>query len=64
MIMQTKDIKSHGLTIENFIVLELLYNKGPQYIQDISENVNDSKRKYHVCSEQARKKGISETRNQ
>ena len=35
----TKDITSHGLTIENFMVLELLYNKGPQYIQDISEKL-------------------------
>ncbi|MGX2962090.1 MarR family winged helix-turn-helix transcriptional regulator (plasmid) [Peribacillus sp. JNUCC 23] len=35
----TKDITSHGLTIENFMVLELLYNKGPQYIQVISEKL-------------------------
>jgi len=35
----TKDITSHGLTIENFMVLELLYNKGPQFIQDISEKL-------------------------
>lgn len=35
----TKDIASHGLTIENFMVLELLYNKGPQYIQEISEKL-------------------------
>lgn len=34
-----KDIRSHGLTIENFMVLELLYNKGPQYIQVISEKL-------------------------
>ena len=35
----TKDIKSHGFTIENFMVLELLYNKGPQYIQVVSEKL-------------------------
>lgn len=35
----TKDIKSHGFTIENFMVLELIYNKGPQYIQVISESL-------------------------
>lgn len=35
----TKDIKSHGLTNENFMVLELLYNKGPQHIQAISEKL-------------------------
>lgn len=34
-----KDIRSHGLTAENFMVLELLYNKGPQYIQVISEKL-------------------------
>ncbi|WP_156291886.1 MarR family winged helix-turn-helix transcriptional regulator [Oceanobacillus salinisoli] len=34
-----EDIKSHGLTAENFMVLELLYNKGPQYIQTISEKL-------------------------
>ncbi len=35
----TKDITSHGLTIENFMVLELIYNKGPQHIQTISEKL-------------------------
>lgn len=34
-----KDIQSHGLTVENFMVLELLYNKGPHYIQAISERL-------------------------
>ena len=35
----TKDIKSRGFTIEHFMVLELLYNKGPQYIQVVSEKL-------------------------
>lgn len=35
----TSEIKNYGLTDENFIVLELLYNKGPQYIQTISEKL-------------------------
>jgi MarR family transcriptional regulator, 2-MHQ and catechol-resistance regulon repressor len=34
-----EDVKSHGLTAENFMILELLYNKGPQYIQTISEKL-------------------------
>ncbi|RCW63134.1 MarR family winged helix-turn-helix transcriptional regulator [Saliterribacillus persicus] len=34
-----EDVKSYGLTAENFMVLELLYNKGPQYIQTISEKL-------------------------
>ncbi|MNJ53516.1 HTH-type transcriptional regulator MhqR [compost metagenome] len=34
-----EEVKSYGLTAENFMVLELLYNKGPQYIQTISEKL-------------------------
>lgn len=34
-----KDMKSYGLTTENFMVLELLYNKGPHHIQTISEKL-------------------------
>lgn len=33
------DVRGYGLTIENFMVLELLYNKGPHYIQTISEKL-------------------------
>jgi len=33
------DIKRHGLSVENFMILELLYNKGPQTIQKISERL-------------------------
>lgn len=33
------DIKRHGLSVENFMILELLYNKGPQTIQTISERL-------------------------
>lgn len=34
-----EDMKSYGLTSENFMVLELLYHKGPHYIQTISEKL-------------------------
>jgi len=34
-----EDIRGYGLTAENFMVLELLYNKGPHYIQTISEKL-------------------------
>ncbi|MBE5103381.1 MarR family winged helix-turn-helix transcriptional regulator [Priestia aryabhattai] len=34
-----EDVKGYGLTPDNFMVLELLYNKGPQYIQTISEKL-------------------------
>lgn len=33
------DIKGYGLTSENFMVLELLYNKGPHYIQTICDKL-------------------------
>lgn len=32
-----KDIERHGISNENFMVLELLYNKGPHTVQNISE---------------------------
>ncbi len=34
-----EDVKENGFTMDNFEVLELLYNKGPQYIQSISEKL-------------------------
>lgn len=33
------DIKCHGLTVNEFAVLEALYNKGPQPIQQIKEKI-------------------------
>ncbi|MEM1503721.1 MarR family transcriptional regulator [Domibacillus sp. 8LH] len=35
-----KDIKGHGISIENFMILELLYNKGPHPVQKISETLS------------------------
>ena len=32
-----KDIERYGISMENFMILELLYNKGPHTIQKISE---------------------------
>lgn len=32
-----KDIERSGISNENFMVLELLYNKGPHTVQNISE---------------------------
>lgn len=32
-----KSIESHGISNENFMILELLYNKGPHSIQQISD---------------------------
>ena len=34
-----KDIEKHGISPENFMILELLYNKGPHTIQKISEKL-------------------------
>jgi MarR family transcriptional regulator, 2-MHQ and catechol-resistance regulon repressor len=35
-----KDIEKHGISLENFMVLELLYNKGPHTVQKISEKLS------------------------
>ncbi|SDO84835.1 MarR family transcriptional regulator, 2-MHQ and catechol-resistance regulon repressor [Paenibacillus sp. yr247] len=35
-----KDIERHGISVENFSILELLYNKGPHTIQKISEKLS------------------------
>lgn len=35
-----QDITRHGLSVENFMVLEFLYNKGPQTIQKISQQLS------------------------
>ncbi|MFY0779040.1 MarR family transcriptional regulator [Peribacillus simplex] len=35
-----KDIERHGISSENFMILELLYNKGPHSIQKISEKLS------------------------
>lgn len=32
-----KDVAQHGLKVNEFAVLELLYHKGPQVTQDIKE---------------------------
>ncbi|SDN67784.1 MarR family transcriptional regulator, 2-MHQ and catechol-resistance regulon repressor [Paenibacillus sp. yr247] len=36
----SKDIERHGISTENFMILELLYNKGPQTVQKISEKLS------------------------
>lgn len=35
-----RDILERGISFENFVVLELLYNRGPHPIQKISERLN------------------------
>lgn len=35
-----KDIERHGISTENFSILELLFNKGPHTIQKISEKLS------------------------
>ncbi|WP_018393217.1 MarR family transcriptional regulator [Bacillus sp. 37MA] len=36
----TKDVESYGISPENFMILELVYNKGPHTIQKISEKLS------------------------
>jgi MarR family transcriptional regulator, 2-MHQ and catechol-resistance regulon repressor len=35
-----KDVEKHGISLENFMILELLYNKGPHTVQKISEKLS------------------------
>lgn len=35
-----KDIERHGISTENFSILELLFNKGPHTVQSISEKLS------------------------
>lgn len=35
-----KDVEKHGISLESFMVLELLYNKGPHTVQKISEKLS------------------------
>lgn len=34
-----EDLKSYGLTADNFSVMELLYNKGPQHVQTMCDKL-------------------------
>lgn len=53
-----KDIKEHGISIENFMILELLYNKGPQPVQKISETLSIPSGSITYVVDKLEKKGL------
>ncbi|MFF2093984.1 MarR family winged helix-turn-helix transcriptional regulator [Paenibacillus sp. NPDC058174] len=55
-----RDIESHGLSIENFQILELLYNKGPQSIQKISDTFSIPSGSITYVVDKLEKKGLVE----
>ncbi|CAI6085872.1 MarR family winged helix-turn-helix transcriptional regulator [Cohnella sp. JJ-181] len=57
-----RDIESHGLSPDNFMILELLYNKGPQPIQKISERLSIPSGSITYVIDKLEKKGYAERR--
>lgn len=57
-----RDIESHGLSPDNFMILELLYNKGPQPIQKISERLEIPSGSITYVIDKLEKKGYVERR--
>ncbi|SFB29604.1 MarR family transcriptional regulator, 2-MHQ and catechol-resistance regulon repressor [Cohnella sp. OV330] len=57
-----RDIESHGLSPDNFMILELLYNKGPQPIQKISERLSIPSGSITYVIDKLEKKGFVERR--
>lgn len=55
-----KDIESHHINHENFITLELLYSKGPQPVQKISETLSIPSGSITYVVNKLEKKGLVE----
>jgi MarR family 2-MHQ and catechol resistance regulon transcriptional repressor len=55
-----KDIESHSISKENFMVLELLYSKGPQPVQKISETFTIPSGSITYVVDKLEKKGLVE----
>lgn len=55
-----RDIDSYGLSMETFRILELLYNKGPQTIQKISETFSIPSGSITYVVDKLEKKGYVE----
>jgi MarR family 2-MHQ and catechol resistance regulon transcriptional repressor len=55
-----RDIDSYGLSMETFRILELLYNKGPQPIQKISETFSIPSGSITYVVDKLEKKGFVE----
>ncbi|MCK9861370.1 MarR family transcriptional regulator [Paenibacillus sp. ATY16] len=55
-----RDIDSYGISAENFRILELLYNRGPQTIQRISETFSIPGGSITYVVDKLEKKGLVE----
>jgi MarR family 2-MHQ and catechol resistance regulon transcriptional repressor len=55
-----KDIESHNLSRENFMILELLYSKGPHPVQKISETFSIPSGSITYVVDKLEKKGFVE----
>jgi MarR family transcriptional regulator, 2-MHQ and catechol-resistance regulon repressor len=55
-----KDIESHNITRENFMILELLYSKGPLPVQKISEILSIPSGSITYVVDKLEKKGLVE----
>jgi MarR family 2-MHQ and catechol resistance regulon transcriptional repressor len=53
-----RDIESHGLSDENFMTIELLYSKGPQPVQRISEILSIPSGSITYVVDKLEKKGL------
>lgn len=55
-----KDIESHKINNENFMILELLYSKGPHPVQKISEILSIPSGSITYVVDKLEKKGLAE----
>jgi MarR family transcriptional regulator, 2-MHQ and catechol-resistance regulon repressor len=55
-----KDIQSHNINNENFMILELLYSKGPHPVQKISEMLSIPSGSITYVVDKLEKKGLVE----
>jgi MarR family 2-MHQ and catechol resistance regulon transcriptional repressor len=55
-----KDIESYGINTENFMVLELLYSKGPHPVQKISDRLSIPSGSITYVVDKLEKKGLVE----
>lgn len=55
-----KDIESYGISPENFMVLELLYSKGPHPVQRISDRLSIPSGSITYVVDKLEKKGLVE----
>lgn len=55
-----RDIASYNITLENFMILELLYSKGPHLVQKISEKFSIPSGSITYVVDKLEKKGLVE----